>query len=265
MTRAKWAPLVAVLVLLIVAGIGACGSPRPAVAPETLSRRAERVEQPTERQPTPDPPRAREVAPRAPSGRTARLDYTVLDEETYDAPIKTQVTLKVLVPAKASRVDLEALLGTLYSSIAARRGYKYHDAPTSVWIYAYTSREFAEAGLRHWIAMLSKAHSDPGPNVSFNEAQFAQRTVTPEIKFGLSEEQRKEIFHRLGDIGVESQAAADRAHPYGPSATHDELLAWAEYDSEFRERKHQELADRYDITTDDLARIVTEGMNLGWR
>lgn len=99
--------------------------------------------------------------------------YKVLDEDIYDAPIKTQVVLNILVSGGISETGLKALLNKLYSSAKTKRGFKYHSSPTNIYIYAFTSKERAESGMGQWIAMLQKSYGDVSPKISINERQIA--------------------------------------------------------------------------------------------
>jgi len=69
--------------------------------------------------------------------------HRILDEKVYDAPIKTQVTLRLLVSGRITDAGLRNLLSKLYSEVHNRRGFKYHSNPTHIFIYAYTDKERA--------------------------------------------------------------------------------------------------------------------------
>ncbi len=76
---------------------------------------------------------------------------SIYDEDIHDVPLKTQVTLKVLVSGDITRPGLTALLNKLCSSTSKRTGFKHHDSPTNIYIYAFTSKEKGTSG---WIALL---------------------------------------------------------------------------------------------------------------
>jgi len=143
--------------------------------------------------------------------------YSILDEELYDVPIKTQVTLNVLVSGEISDRSLRALLNQLYSSTKARRGFKYHDSPTNIYIYAFTSKERAESGMGQWIAMLQKSYDDVKPTISINERQIAQLSAKPEELFGLPEEKRKEIWKELVLVEDRARKEAEERYPLDPT------------------------------------------------
>ena len=144
-------------------------------------------------------------------------NYTILDEDIYDAPIKTQVTLKILVSGEISQPGLRALLNQIYSSTKARRGFKHHDSPTNVYIYAFTSKERAESGMGQWVAMLQKSYNDVKATISINERQIAQLGAKPEERFGLSEKKRKEIWKELVLVEDRARKEAEGRYPLDPT------------------------------------------------
>ena len=141
--------------------------------------------------------------------------YVILDEEVYDAPIKTQVTLRLLVSGHITDDGLRNLLSKLYSEVHNRRGFKYHSNPTHIFIYAYTDKERAESGIQ-WIAMLSKVGEGDKPKISVKDSQIKGLLAKPEIKFGLSENQRKQIWKEI--IMAEDRASqeAEARYPLEP-------------------------------------------------
>lgn len=143
--------------------------------------------------------------------------YSVLDEEVYDAPVKTQVTLNVLVSGNISEPGLRALLNQLYNTAKDKKDFEYHDSPTNIYIYAFTSREKAESGMGQWIAMLDKSYDDKSPAISINELQIAELTAKAEERFGLSEKKRKEIYKEAISAGRRARIEAEKEHPIDPT------------------------------------------------
>lgn len=137
-------------------------------------------------------------------------NYSILNKKIYDTPIKTQVTLKVLVSGKISESGLRGLLNQLYSSTKAMGGFKYHDFPTNIYIYMFTSKERAESAL--WIAMLAKNYGGK-PAISIYTPQIVQLGEKPKEHFGLSEKKRKEIYEKLVLIEDRANKTADKQYP----------------------------------------------------
>ena len=188
---------------------------------------------------------------------TTTPKYVILDEDVYDAPIKTQVTLSVLVSGEISEAGLKNLLNQLYSSTKARKGFKYHDSPTSIFIYAYTSKERAESRGRMWIAMLHKAHAETKATININERQLAQLGAEPEERFGLSEEKRKEIWKEL--ILIEDRAMKEAEKQY-PKQWEKEI----EMQGRLIDENKNKLAEKYELAPEQLEKISTEGLEKDW-
>lgn len=184
-------------------------------------------------------------------------EYSVLNEELYDAPVKTQVTLNVLVSGKISEPGLRALLNQLYSSVKARRGFKYHDSPTNIYIYAFTSKERAGSGMGQWIAMLRKSYGDVKPTISINERQIAQLGAKPEEQFGLSEEKRKEIWKEL--VLIEDRAMEEALEQYP-----EEFEKQVEMERRLIDEYQNKLAEKYELTREQLQEISVEGVEKDW-
>ena len=191
------------------------------------------------------------------NGKKAILKYTILNEDVYDAAVKTQVTLSVLGSGEISEAGLKSLLNQLYSSTKARKGFKYHDSPTSIYIYIYTSKERAESGMAQWIAMLQKAHAETKPTININERQLAQLGAEPEERFGLSEEKRKEIWKEL--ILIEDRAMKEAEKRY-PEQWEKEI----EMQRRLIDENENKLAEKYELTPDQLGKISTEGLEKDW-
>ena len=183
--------------------------------------------------------------------------HIILKEDVVDSPAKTQVTLEALVSGEISTPGLRILLDQLYSSTKAKKGFKYHDSPTSIYIYAYTSKERAESGMGQWIAMLQKAHAETSPTININERQISQLGVEPEERFGLSEEKRKEIWKEL--ILIEDRAMEEALERYP-----QELEKQIEMERRLIDENENKLAEKYELTPDQLGKISTEGLEKDW-
>lgn len=64
------------------------------------------------------------------------LNYKLLNDEVYDAPIKTQVQLDILILDTAiSEQNIRKLLTFLYGKTIKRTGFKHHSNPTNIYIF----------------------------------------------------------------------------------------------------------------------------------
>ncbi len=167
--------------------------------------------------------------------------YSVLDENIVDTPIKTEITLNLLVSGEISDDGLRILLNKLYFSTKGRRGFRYHKSPTNIYIYAYTSKERAEAGMGQWVAMLQKGYDELRPTIRINPRQLAQLGAKPEERFELSEAKRIQIWNEI--IKVEDRTSYSRS-----------LMGEAK----------NELARKYGLTRRQLDMIAGEGLRKDW-
>jgi len=199
-------------------------------------------------------------------------EYSILNEDVYDTPGKTQVTLNVLVSGKISKTGLTNLLNQLYSKTQDRSGFKYHSHPTHIGIYAYTSKEYAQAGLGQWVAMLIKIGEESKPEITMNERQIAQIGAKPEEKFGLSEDTRKRIWEELIEAERRATREAEQRYPlpdplkpnYSASYAGKQLERQTKLSSSLNEKYEYEIDKRYGLTREQLDQIVTEAVAKDW-
>ncbi len=116
----------------------------------------------------------------------ARVTYTVVDEKIYDKPIKTQIEQHIVVSGVPTKAELEAEILKRYRAATARRGFRYYNPATNIYIYVYGTEQQARAGQGLWIGMLAKGFSDKGVGL-INEERLAALSQAPEERFGLSD------------------------------------------------------------------------------
>jgi len=200
------------------------------------------------------------------------LEYSVLNEEKHDSPVKAQVVLNILVSGNVTEKNLTALLNKLCSSIKSRRGFKYHDSPTNVYIYAFISKEQYDSEMGLWIAMLDKSYNDSTPNIYIDKKQISQINVKTEEKFGLSESKRKQIWKELVEAEDKALIESEKKYPlpdvYNPGYSQSLFLKQYEKQSDFqikldKKYKHN-LAKKYKLTPEQLNKIATEGVSKKW-
>lgn len=187
----------------------------------------------------------------------AAIEYVILKEDVVDSPAKTQVALEALVSGEISEPSLRTLLDQLYSSASAKKGFKYHKSPTNIYIYLYTSEERAESGMGQWIAMLQKAPSATDPTISINERQIAQIGAEPEERFGLSEEERKEIWKEL--VLIEDRAMEEAIERYP-----QDLEKQIEMERRLIDEGKNRLAEENGLTQEEIKEISAEGHEKDW-
>lgn len=190
-------------------------------------------------------------------------DYRIIENKKHDSPIKSQVVMRALVSGQITEEGLKALLGKLYDSAIARRDFKYHDCPTNVFIYLYTSRENAETGSA-WIAMLGKGKGDK-PRISVKKAQMKLLGKKPQVKFGLSEDKRKAVFKEAVAAQDRAMREADSKYPPEQQAASKEIfLKSIEYQRMLSERYERQVAKKHGLTRKQFKQITIEGVTKEW-
>ncbi len=213
-------------------------------------------------------------APQAPKKASAPMPkYEIVDRDRYDAPVKTQIVLNAVVSGTIAEPGLKQLLQKLYDEARATRGFKYHGGkPTHVFIYLYTSREHFKSGMGQWIAMLSKTGEDSGVDTRVKTELISQLTAKPEVKYGLSESKRKEIFRAIVTAEDRADADAKRMYPlpdplkpgYSQARAGTQLEKQVEAERGLSKKHKAEVAGRYGITEEQLQAISIEGANKNW-
>jgi len=185
------------------------------------------------------------------------LKYVVLNEEVYDAPIKTQVQLDILLSGEITEEALRTLLKNLYSSITTRNGFKYHEHPTNIYIYAYTSRAQQQSGMGLWAGMLALSYGDKTPTVTIDKKYLATIKVGPGKKFGLSEAQRMQIFSEIVKAEDNATNAAMNKYP-------TDIMRQIDYERQEAEANKENLCKKYRLSKEDLDEIGIEGIKKKW-
>lgn len=163
-----------------------------------------------------------------------KLEYSILNEKILDGPGKTQVLVNILISGEISEQNIRDLLNKLYIETKDRKGFKYHDNPTHIFIYIYTSEYINSQS--QWIGMLEKI-GEENMEIYINDRQISHLDKLTEEKFGLSEEQRKEIYKDIviaEDIGMIGQ------------------------------EKLEFVAKKYRMTSEQMKEIQNEGFTKDW-
>ena len=106
--------------------------------------------------------------------------------------------------------------------------------------------------------MIVKGFPDKGePLVLINEGRLAAHSQTPEVRFGLSEQRRKQVFR-------ESASAEDRATRDAMARVPDSrIMKQIALERELRENYKAKVVQQYGLTNDQLLKIGVEGMKKG--
>jgi len=255
----------AVILALILAGCGD-SQQQGTSGKETEQKLTERMA--GSATPAPQPTVPAQTKPDAPMPT-----YDVVDRDTYDAQIKTQIELHAVVSGTLTELGLKQLLQKLYDEANATRGFKYHGGkPTHVFIYLYTSRDHFESGMGQWIAMLSKIGENSRVNTQVNTELISQLDAKPGIKHGLPESKRKEIFRTIVTAEDRANADAQRMFPlpdplkpgYSQAKARAQVMKQSEALNTLTKKYETEVAKRYGITEEQLLDISVEGIEKNW-
>ncbi len=191
------------------------------------------------------------------STKTNLPEYKIVNEDIYDAPVKTQIVRHIFVKEGITEENLRKLLDYQFKVLSRRKGFQYHDTPTNIYIYLYDSIEKAEAGQGLWIGMSELSYGDTKPSITIRTKQIELRNKQPEIKFGMSESIRKKVFK---EIAWAEKRAMDEAVKRFPSDIKKQIAI----ENELVEKYKNELAKTYKITRKDLSAISVEGLTKQW-
>ncbi len=199
--------------------------------------------------------------------------YEIVDRVPYDSPVKTQIELHAVVSGAATESGLRLLLQKLYDEARVTGGFKFHDGkPTHVFIYLYTSHEHFKSGWGQWIAMLSKLGEDSEINAEVKTELISQPIAKPQVKRGLSESKRQEVFRAI--VAAEDRADKDAHRMYPlPDARkpgYSQAKARAQLDKQLEARNSltnkykAEIAKENGVAEEQLREISLEGIKKNW-
>lgn len=218
------------------------------------------------------PPRAQQanttnsaLAPVVPgkASPATRATYAVVREEVYDVPLKTQIVQQIVVSGVPTETELRAEIFKRYRSAKARRGFRYHNPATNIYIYIYGTKEQARAEGIRWIGMLAISKGDKGePRVLIDEGRLAVLSQKPEDRFGLSEQKRKRVFREIAaaEDRATCEAEAQVPNPWGMK----QLEKQAGLTHKLQEKYRAGIERKYSLTDEQLLKISVEGVTMGW-
>jgi hypothetical protein len=185
--------------------------------------------------------------------------YTLFDESVSDAPIKTQIEQHIVAQGIPSREGLVNEIHRRYAEAKARRGFRYHNPASNIYIYVYGSEEQARARQGLWIGMVAKGPAEKGePQVQIGETRLAALSAQPEERFGLSAEERQRVFR---EIAAAEKRATQEAMERVPDSR---IMEQIELERDLAAEYKRALARKYTISEEELQGIGLEGVKKGW-
>lgn len=197
---------------------------------------------------------------------TTVIEHTIHNEDVYDAPIKTQITLEVIVNTEnLNEQNIKYLLNYLYDKTKKRTGFQYHKNPTNIFIYAFTTKDKAESGMGQWVGMISKSYDETIPKISISETQLKSLNEVEEEKWGLTHNQRFEIWNKRIRLEDKAQLEADKKYPLNKvGIKKDDIIKNIELMRKLKSQYETELAKEYSIPKNTIDSVGIEGVEKGW-
>jgi hypothetical protein len=146
------------------------------------------------------------------------VKYEIYKKDIHDIPIKTHAVVYVIVFDNITQQALDELLDYLYATENRQSGFRYRASLSHISIYLYTSAEHADSGSQ-WIAMLSKSGIDGEIKKTFKEDQIERLNMPDEVKFDLTETERKNIWKKIVLAERQTAREADEYYPIDPSSS----------------------------------------------
>lgn len=187
-------------------------------------------------------------------------------EEIHDGPIKTQIDQRWYVTEVPNdETALKVLVQQLHDqALKPRREFKYHNPANAVYLYVYSDKETAEISQfgAEWLgmSMMSAADSEEGKanQIRINSPRLAKQLQDPEIRDGMEESKRREIYLEWGKGINDALKPAWKENADGlmdlDMDLHDEL-----------EQKYlDQLSEKHGITGEQLYNILMEGIGEGF-
>ena len=194
------------------------------------------------------------------------IAYSVLDEKIDDIPAKAQVKLNVLLTSDSIKEQqVTDLLQYLYEQVKQKTGFRHHNHPTNIYIYAYSTQEKAASGMGQWVGMIAKSFDDSSPMLTISEKQMAALNEKKENKWGLSHEQRKAVWKDLALAERKAQHQADQQYPLDkPNLTEHDMKSNVALMEKLKTDLEKAIAKQYNIQEPFLDSISLEGVRNGW-
>ncbi|TET37514.1 MAG: hypothetical protein E3J72_05615 [Planctomycetota bacterium] len=196
--------------------------------------------------------------------------FKILDEDKLDGG-KTQLVFRVLATGEISNQSLTNLLYAIYKSARARRDFTHWDGKaTHIFIFIYLSKEDYERSKLNSVAKLDWIHPAKEPTIFLNLVNVSQSDEKPKIRFGLSEEKRREVYKEYVRAEYRAEAEAERKYPIptDPNVRGENRRRYMRRqvdEADRLKRKYNKLiAKKYNITMEQLEKIEEEGFKKDW-
>lgn len=181
--------------------------------------------------------------------------YEIIDKETDENSRKAQIVVDVLYKDTIfNREDLKRVLLDVYEKNENENGFQYHDKPTVIGVYIYTSKESATNDRSSWIGMLTKGPKDILPALKYNDFRMEGQKDLHSNETSEDEKAYQDLlqyfkernldfckfYKNLGKIEKESIDKADEKYPeFG--------IKHLDYSEELIQKERMKLSRQYHI------------------
>lgn len=104
-------------------------------------------------------------------------EYDIIENKQYDAPVKSQISLRVALQDSTATDEQIKELITLLANSSMQVSMKKHPKPTHVFVYVYRSKYAYEAFEGNWIAMYQKIGADDSGKYEYRPADYENITI----------------------------------------------------------------------------------------
>ena len=202
-----------------------------------------------------------------PSGIINGIKYNVLSKVVDEDVNKAKLLVDIIIDtASLDEIKLRGFLAIVWVKLLNEDNFEHHYVPEVVGVYVYTSKEKANSGMGQWIGMISKNRDDKkGPKFKVSEIQMKSLKGVKENKWGLSYEQRQEIWIKVIRAEDKAQVEADKKYPRDkPGATMDYFEKSIDFKSQLIKQNEKEIAKEYGVDIVIIDSIGYEGLEYGW-
>ena len=189
--------------------------------------------------------------------REERINAKLAKEEIYESHIKTQLDQRWYVTEiPKSENALKKIIQELHKkALVPRKSFEYRDRANSVFIWVYHDKETAENTRvfgGDWLGMSAKAPADKNNKISINSVRLAKQLKPPEVRHGLQEYVRKDIYVEMFNTSRQAWDQAQREFP-------NDLVKQMDRNDEIVQRQRDTLMKHHTLSADQLDQIFTEG------
>jgi hypothetical protein len=188
----------------------------------------------------------------------ADVTYEVLSEKVSLVTLKNKVVENILVKGLPTIDELEVELTRRYKLLLSRKDFFYHDNPPAVYIYAFGTKEQANAGYGLWVGMISPSIGSIVPQFSANKERLDALAQPAENRLGLTEPVRKKIY--WDDVAGDTRATKEAMAQVSNTRIKEPLAL----EDKLQEKYRRDLILKYKLTEDQLKKIEIEGLQKGW-